>query len=271
MQGQERGEDHYDKMGMYELMEERSEGSKAPILVNGRKVWQVLGGRDLFIWHFSQVECGGTSPRWCLSDRANMEANSGGGFMGVVSAGGAPDKATETWRMYDKPVTRWIDVPKVKAFTVTVEEVRAAKRQIELERQQAIALSREVRAIVVEGQVQGDCHADKMGIYKLMEGKEVNQRGVWQMSGGHELFVYYASKTSGVPKWWISNRKGMEAGMDVGCIQVSSNALTPDKATETWNVAYNGMWPAAPKMKIRAHITPSSMQEAPGQDWSKAL
>ena len=101
----------------------------------------MLGGRDLFIWHFFQVEYG-ASPRWYLSDRANMEAN---------SAGGAPDKATETWRMYDKAGTRWIDVPKVKACTATVEEVRAVKQQIELERQQAIALSREVRAIVVEG------------------------------------------------------------------------------------------------------------------------
>jgi hypothetical protein len=46
-----------------------------------------------------------------------------------------------------------------------------------------------------------------MGVYELMEGKEVNGRGVWQMAGGWEYFMYYGSNK----EWYIGGRGSMEA------------------------------------------------------------
>jgi hypothetical protein len=83
-----------------------------------------------------------------------------------------------------------------------------------------------------------------MGMYELMEGKEVNGRGVWQMAGGQECFMYYASNK----KWTICyDRVAMEAGKDGGAMYV---ALTPDQVTETWKV-YGTAWVDAPKVRTR--------------------
>jgi hypothetical protein len=68
-----------------------------------------------------------------------------------------------------------------------------------------------------------------MGMYALMEGKEVNGRGVWHMAGGEELFMYYGSDN----KWLVSRREDMEAGKAAGWMSVASSALTPDQVTET--------------------------------------
>jgi hypothetical protein len=82
-----------------------------------------------------------------------------------------------------------------------------------------------------------------MGMYELMEGKEVNGRGVWQMAGGVEYFMYYASQ------WFISHREDMEAGKGTGWMSVASAALTPDQVTETWQVTPG--WVDAPKVRAR--------------------
>ena len=84
-----------------------------------------------------------------------------------------------------------------------------------------------------------------MGMYELMEGKEVNGRGVWQAAGGQELFMYYAS----TKEWWIGGRASMEAGKASGWMNVASAALTPDQVTETWKVTPG--WVDAPKVRAR--------------------
>jgi hypothetical protein len=48
-----------------------------------------------------------------------------------------------------------------------------------------------------------------MGVYELMEGKEVNGRGVWQMAGGQKIFMYYGSNS----EWMIGNREQLGAAM----------------------------------------------------------
>jgi hypothetical protein len=77
-----------------------------------------------------------------------------------------------------------------------------------------------------------------MGVYKLMEGKVVNGRAVWQKQGGTtELFLYCASNS----KWCVSGREQVEKGESKGCILLDTAALTPDQArpSDTCHV-YNG-------------------------------
>jgi hypothetical protein len=89
-----------------------------------------------------------------------------------------------------------------------------------------------------------------MGVYELVEGKEVNGRGVWQMAGGQEHFMYYGSNK----EWIISDRASMEAGKAAGWLHVASIALTPDQITETWRVSDGASsWLDAPKVGARVY------------------
>ena len=129
----------------------------------------------------------------------------------------------------------------------SAEEKRAAAERLEQERQQAMAAARQCTAILLEGQQQGDHQHDLMGVYELMD-KKFNGRGVWQMAGGQECFMYYGS----TKKWFISDREDMEAGKASGWMRVASTALTPDQITETWQVyAGGGKWVDAPKVRAR--------------------
>jgi hypothetical protein len=99
--------------------------------------------------------------------------------------------------------------------------------------------------IILEGQEEGDHHHNKMGVYELVEGKEVNGRGVWQMAG-MEYFMYYSSGKA----WWIGNREWMEAGKAHGWLNVASTARTPDKVTGVWEV-FDAAWLDAPKVTAK--------------------
>jgi hypothetical protein len=87
-----------------------------------------------------------------------------------------------------------------------------------------------------------------MGMYELVEGKEVNGRGVWQMAGGQECFMYYGSNKT----WGFGNRAGMEAGFATNLV-VASAALTPDQVIETWKVHDGTAWGDAPKVRARMY------------------
>jgi hypothetical protein len=119
-------------------------------------------------------------------------------------------------------------------------------------------LLRKCTDIILEGQqdsrhwLECDLQHGRMGMYELMEGKEVNGRGVWQMVGGQENFMYYAGRKH----WYISGRADMEAGEAAGWMSVASTALTPDQVTETWQVwpcsNLDGTeWIDAPKVRAR--------------------
>jgi hypothetical protein len=100
-----------------------------------------------------------------------------------------------------------------------------------------------------------------MSVYELMEGKEVNGRGVWQMAGGQECFMYYAKRDTPDDKrwhWWINGKRAsMEAGKasgqmkvaDAGVMFAALTALTPDQVTETWQITPE--WVDAPKVRAR--------------------
>jgi hypothetical protein len=183
--------------------------------VNGRGVWQMAGEKELFMYYAS-------TKQWSISNREAMEAGSGG-VIKVASTALTPDQVTETWLGFDG-VRAFVDAPKIRACT----------------------------DILLEGQEQGDQNHHLMGVYELMAGKEVNGRGVWQMAGGVEGFMYYSLGTSsGKWHWLISGRTSMEAGKAKGWMSVASTALAPDQITETWKVSDGTALVDAPKVRVR--------------------
>jgi hypothetical protein len=230
IEGQQQGDPQHDSMGMFELVEGKE--------VNGRGVWQMAGGEEHFMYYAS-------NKKWGIGGRAMMEAGKNVVLIYVASTALTPAQATETWQVWDG--TAWPDALKVTAHVYTLEEKRAAVEKLEQERQQAMVQARETRSIMLEGQQQGDPQHDSMGLFELMEGREVNGRGVWQMEGGQERFMYYGSKK----QWSIGGREGMEAGTTAAAlIYVASTALTPDQIIETWIVWDGTALVNAPKMRV---------------------
>jgi mannose-6-phosphate isomerase-like protein (cupin superfamily) len=245
LEGQEEGDPQHDKMGVYELVEGKE--------VNRRGVWQKMGGggQEYFMYY-------GSNQEWFISGgRAGMEAGEAAGAMNVASTALTPDQSTEMWMVVDGQA--FVDAPKVKARVYSAEEKRAAAGSLEHERQQAMAQAGQTSSIMLEGQEEGGPQHGLMGEYELVEGKEVNRRGVWQkMEGGQELFMYYAS----TKKWYISGRESMEAGKAAGAMRVASTALTPDQSTEMWMVVDGQAFVDAPKVKARMYSADEKRAEA---------
>jgi hypothetical protein len=94
-----------------------------------------------------------------------------------------------------------------------------------------MAQAKQARRIKLEGQEEGDPEQDKMGVYELEEGKEVNARGVWKRKGGgEEAFMYYADG-----QWLGSDREDMEAGRDLSWLYCISDTHTPIRS-KGWKV-----------------------------------
>jgi hypothetical protein len=90
-------------------------------------------------------------------------------------------------------------------------------------------------ALILQGQEEGSARCGAMGVFEKMEGRVVNERGVWQGIGDRQLFLYYANDAS----WYVNSDKAdMEAGVNAGVLAVDSTATTPDEITalEKWKV-----------------------------------
>jgi hypothetical protein len=229
----------HDKTGVYELVEGKE--------VNGHGVWQMAGGQEYFIYY--------ASTQWFIGGRNSMVLGKAVGWLSVASTALTPNQITETWRAW-VGCAGWVETPKLTVRVCSEEEKHGVVEGLEQDRQHALTAATGTGDICVEGQVLGDLKQVLMGVYELVEGKEVNGRGVWQMAGGKEYFLYYASK-----QWIMSHRASMEAGKASGWLSVASTALTPDQITETWQVADgNGKWPEAPK--VRAHVYSAAEKRA---------
>jgi hypothetical protein len=108
-----------------------------------------------------------------------------------------------------------------------------------------MAQAQQAKTFLLEGQQPGDPKHGMMGVYELVEGKEVSGRGVWKI-GGKDYFMYYASNNN----WFVGSRENMEAGGAIGWMSVASTALTPDTITEMWQVC-DGGWIDAGKITTR--------------------
>ena len=99
----------------------------------------------------------------------------------------------------------------------------------------AQAQAQQMRRLVVEG-LEDDID-DLMGVYKLMEGKMVNGRAVWQKQGGaKEWFLYYNCAY----RWAVSTREYMEVKLEssFSYMCLATAALTPDQnhPSDVWEV-----------------------------------
>jgi hypothetical protein len=210
LEGQEEGELRDEDMGVYE----RVEGKE----MNGRGVWQAVGGLDYFLFYYSSKKW------WMVSSREGMEAGNGSCCMMFTNSTAAtPDQITEQWRVSDG--TDWQDAPKLRVRVCSSVEKHAAVQHVEQEQAQALEQAQQSRQLVFEGLAHD--RNNLMGVYQLMEGKVVNGRAVWQKQGGTtELFLYYSHNS----RWFVSKRENMEKGKTAGCMLLTSAALTPDQA-----------------------------------------
>jgi hypothetical protein len=238
--GEIEGEAMVDLMGVYERVESRE--------VGGRGVWQALGGIDRFLYYCS------TNKQWGVSDRDDMEADNGGGFIFVNSTAATPDQITEQWQVYDG--TAWVSAPKLRVRVCSSVDKHAAEQRMEQESALAQAQAQQARRLVVEG-LEDDID-NLMGVYELMEGKVVSRRAVWQKQGGaKEWFLYYSSanNTSGGNDWMVSTREHMEIGSDFCYMHLTTAALTPDQTrpSDVWSVSPTGTTDSVdvPEVQVR--------------------
>jgi hypothetical protein len=232
LEGQEEGEAKHEMMGVYERVEDKK--------VDGRGVWQAVGGIDRFLFYYSSSE------KWMVSSRESMEADNGLRFMCVHSTSTNPDQITEQWGILDN--TAWVNAPKMRVRVCSSVEKHAAEQRVEQEQEQALEQAQQSRRLVVEG--IADDFNRLMGIYALMEGKVVSRRAVWQKQGGdEETFLYY----SGNGEWVISTREAMETGNPGGFMALVSAVLTPDQArpSEVWEVSDGTTLVASSEVRVR--------------------
>jgi hypothetical protein len=209
LEGQEEGEARHELMGVYE----RVEGKE----VNGRGVWQTLGGMDCFLYYYS------SNKQWIVSSRESMEAGNGKGSMIINSTAATPDQITEQWTVSDGTGPQV--APKLRVRVCSSVEKHAAEQRAEQEQAQALEQAQQSRQLVFEGLLNDQ--NPLMGVYQLMEGKVVNMRAVWEKQGGTtELFLFCAKNS----KWHVSKREQMETGENTGFMFLATAALTPDQA-----------------------------------------
>jgi hypothetical protein len=217
LEGQEEDEVKHFMMGVYERVEDKE--------MDGRGVWQAVGGINRFLHYYSSSE------QWVVSIRDNMEAGNGNRSMRVKSTAATPDQITEQWMVYD--CTAWVNAPKLRVRVCSSIEKHAAEQRVEQESTLAQAQAQQARRLVVEG-LEDDIDS-LMGVYELMEGKLVNRRAVWQKQGGaKEWFLYYSSGNG----WMVSTREHMEVGSCFCYMQLMTAALTPDqnRPSDVWEV-----------------------------------
>jgi hypothetical protein len=210
LEGQEEGEACYHEMDVYERVEDKE--------VDGRGVWQAVGGMGTFLYYNSSKK------RWLVGNREGMEAGNGCCFMVTNSTATTPDQITEQWRVGDS--TGWHDAPKLRVRVCSSVEKHAAEQRAEQAQAQALEQAQQSRQLVFEGLANDPNHL--MGVYKLMKGKVVNRRAVWEKQGGtQELFLHCGN----INTWFIcSKREHMDKGENKGLMFLDTAALTPDQA-----------------------------------------
>jgi hypothetical protein len=209
LEGQEEGELSHVDMGVYERVEDKE--------MNGRGVWQAVGGMDSFLYYYSSKK------QWMVSDTLGIDAGNGSCLMFAYSTAATPDQITEQWTVGDG--TRWQDAPKLRVRVCISVEKHAAEQRAEQEQAQALEQAQQSRQLVFEGLAND--RNQLMGVYQLMEGKVVNGSAVWQKQGGTtELFLYCSNSS----RWLVSTMENMEKGKAAGFMFLATAALTPDQA-----------------------------------------
>jgi hypothetical protein len=237
IEGQQQGDPHHDKMGVYTLVEGKC--------VNGRGVW-TKKEEDMEQQRYLYYT---KSNKWGVGDRISMEVGEARGWMKVASTALTPDKITETWEV---DISRlrppfhshlWHDAPKVK--------------------------TRELPALVVSGFPSSEAKSSWFspksesklnGRYLPMEGKLVNGHSVWHDEGGSN-FLYFAQRKTAPPgsqfdHWWISDHEDMEVGAPRGFAKVKVRfggmPYNKHEECECWQIFEQGKWEDAQDATVQA-------------------
>jgi hypothetical protein len=141
IEGQQQGDPHHDKMGVYTLVEGKC--------VNGRGVWTKKGREVEYCMYFAN------NSEWFISNTSLMEAGTALGWLKVVSAALTPEKISETWKVDDGPGA-WLDVSKLKARACSTEEHAA------LQKEESIAHWQESEGLIVFRRVRGPAGSVKI-------------------------------------------------------------------------------------------------------------
>jgi hypothetical protein len=232
LEGQEEGKARQGMMGVHERVEDKK--------VNGRGVWQAVGGIDRFLYYYSSMK------QWMVSSRESMEAGNGNCGLFVNSIATTPDQITEQWEIMQNYA--WHKAPKLRVRVCSSVEKHAAEQRVEQEQRQALEQAQQSRRLVVEG--IADDFNRLMGVYALVEAKVVSGRAVWQKQGeGEETFLYYSAGG----EWIFSTREHMDTGNTGGFMHQSSAALTPDQVrpSEVWDVYDGTQWETRPEVQVR--------------------
>jgi hypothetical protein len=236
LEGQEEGEVRHAHMGVYERIEDTE--------VNGRGVWQAVGGFNRFLSYYSSKK------EWCVSSREHMEDGSGKSVMRVKSTTTTPDQINEYWVVYDG--TGWVSAPKLRARVCSSVEKHAAEQCVEQQHEQALEQAQLSHQLVVEGLAND--RKRLMGVYELLQGKVVNHKAVWQkQSGGEQRFLYFSRNNS----WVVSSkREHMEAGSSKCLMKLNTKALTPDqtRTSDVWRVSDAAEFVDAPEVRVQRRI-----------------
>jgi hypothetical protein len=173
-----------------------------------------------------------------IEQTVNTEKQDSFSFLSVRSTAATPDQITEKWKTKDVILNNAVikSAPKLRVRVCSSVEKHAAVQRVEQQQERALAQAQQAHTLVLEG-LEDDEDA-LMGEFKLMEGKVVSGRAVWQQDGLHNWFLYYACSN----KWLVSDEESMENGIDGGWAFLETAALTPDQSlsAEVWEVSNGG-------------------------------
>jgi hypothetical protein len=244
IEGLDTQHEHYGLMGVFEQVEGKD--------VNGKGVWKVLDGRNIFMYYSSNGS-------WFISDEQDMRTGQNRGLMMADSSAATPDQITETWQI-DDAETWVIDAPSVQTRLCSSAEKKTAQAHMKQVQDQALMQGESKRSIVIGGLDDQHEYYDSMGSYMLVEDEFVNGRCVWQIQRDEQegsdaddsedddgdddeddddddntdIFLYYADTN----QWYISLRENMQAGTPHGWMRLQSDAATPvhTAASADWEV-----------------------------------
>jgi hypothetical protein len=158
----------------------------------------------------------------------------GGGGGGVAKEGGSSTDATENTAKENKGKRRRSFFSsgsgKKTKVKIAVEEEQEEGAQTEGVDERAATQTKGARQILLEGLGENDHQYSLMGAYEIVEGKQVNGRGVWQAVEGADQFIYFG----GTNKWWVGQKEDVDEQKGAGWLMVASIAVTPDDITEPW-------------------------------------
>jgi hypothetical protein len=206
-------------------------------LVNGRPTWKHTD-RDLWI-AFS------TRGAWMVQQSPVLGQHTG---LVYTRAPGAlrPDEATSVWSARIGG-DNWVAQPTLSCRRLAERDVRCELEAAAVRGQKRVQdISRPVPPLLrlTGGLMPSGGPSACLGVYALVEAREVNGRPVWKHLR-HGCWLAFGSNC----RWMVQSEE--QLGAHCGWIDSESDAITPDRAESTWyaHITSRGEWRALPKLR----------------------